>query len=172
MRADSLFTTASRQWPSPPWQRRSFRTPPSACISTPSRSTAATATWPSSRSNATCATPWAGPSIRGPPRSSAGSSLGAWDSRQMSHLPPADGPPLNYVLHRLLSEAAAATPRKEAVRSAGRSMTYGELDAASNGLARALIGAGVRRGDRVGIFLSKSLESVAAVYGIMKAGAA
>jgi amino acid adenylation domain-containing protein len=51
-------------------------------------------------------------------------------------------------------------------------MTYRELDAASNGLARALIAAGVRRGDRVAILLPKSLECVAAVYGAMKAGAA
>lgn len=51
-------------------------------------------------------------------------------------------------------------------------MTYGELDLASNSLARALIGAGVRRGDRVAILLPKSMEMVVAVYGAMKAGAA
>jgi amino acid adenylation domain-containing protein len=79
---------------------------------------------------------------------------------------------LNYVLHRLLSEAAAAEPGREAVRCAGRSITYGELDAAANGLARALIGAGIRPGDRVAIFLPKGIEMVAAVYGVMKSGAA
>lgn len=51
-------------------------------------------------------------------------------------------------------------------------MTYGELDLASNGVARALIAAGVRRGDRVAILLPKGLEMVAAVYGAMKTGAA
>jgi amino acid adenylation domain-containing protein len=90
----------------------------------------------------------------------------------MSHSSPPEVSPLNYVLHRLVSHAAAVAPGQEAVRSAGRSMTYGKLDAASNGLARALIGAGVRRGDRVAIFLTKGLETVASVYGIMKAGAA
>jgi len=51
-------------------------------------------------------------------------------------------------------------------------MTYGELDSASNGLARALVAHGVRRGDRIGLFLPKGLEAVVAVYGVMKAGAA
>jgi amino acid adenylation domain-containing protein len=79
---------------------------------------------------------------------------------------------MRYLLHRLLSDAARAEPDRDAVRFAGRSMTYGELDVASNGLARALIAAGVRRGDRVAILLPKSLETVTAVYGAMKAGAA
>jgi amino acid adenylation domain-containing protein len=90
----------------------------------------------------------------------------------MSSQPSPEVSGLNYVLHRLLSDAAAALPGKEAVRCAGKAITYGDLDRASNGLARALIGAGVRPGDRVGIFLPKSLETVSAVYGIMKAGAA
>src|SRR5437762_7529714 len=79
---------------------------------------------------------------------------------------------LNYVLHRLLTDAAAAAPDQEAVRCAGEAITYGRLDRASNGLARALIGAGVHPGDRVGVFLPKSIETISSVYGIMKAGAA
>lgn len=79
---------------------------------------------------------------------------------------------MTFLLHQLLSEAAQAEPDREAVRCAGRSLSYGELEAASNGLARALIEAGVRPGDRVGIHLPKSVELVAAVYGALKAGAA
>jgi amino acid adenylation domain-containing protein len=77
-----------------------------------------------------------------------------------------------HLLHRLVSEAAEASPEKEAVRCGGSSLTYGELEVASNGVARALMDSGVRRGDRVGILLPKRVELVAAVYGIMKAGAA
>ena len=73
---------------------------------------------------------------------------------------------LPYVLHGLLSEAAHTEPGREAVRCAGQSITYGELDAAANGLARALIGEDVRRGDRVAILLPKSIEMVASVYGV------
>jgi amino acid adenylation domain-containing protein len=79
---------------------------------------------------------------------------------------------MTNLLHRLLTEAARTDPGREAVRCAGRSISYGELDAASNGLARSLIECGVRPGDRVGILLPKCLEMVAAVYGAMKAGAA
>jgi len=49
-------------------------------------------------------------------------------------------------------------------------MTYAQLDAVTNQVARALQAAGVKRGDRVGIFLHKSLASVISVFGIMKAG--
>jgi amino acid adenylation domain-containing protein len=51
------------------------------------------------------------------------------------------------------------------------SLTYQQLDELSNQVARTLQGAGVRRGDRVGIFLHKSLPAVVGVFGVMKAGA-
>jgi acyl-CoA synthetase (AMP-forming)/AMP-acid ligase II len=55
-----------------------------------------------------------------------------------------------YLLHQLLTESASRLPEKEAVRFAGRGLTYRQLDALSNQVARALVAAGVRRGDRVG----------------------
>ncbi len=42
----------------------------------------------------------------------------------------------------------------------------------TNRLARTLVEAGVKRGDRVGIYMNKGQESAVALYGIMKAGAA
>ena len=86
-------------------------------------------------------------------------------------LPPPQ-PGSRYVLHGLLADAARTQPEREAVRYRDRSITYGELEAASNGLAHALIRGGVQRGDRVGMFLPKGVEAVIALYGIMKAGAA
>jgi amino acid adenylation domain-containing protein len=77
-----------------------------------------------------------------------------------------------FVLHGLLEDAAAAAPEGEALRHGGRSLTYGELNASANGVARSLMDAGVARGDRVGLFLPKGPEAVAALYGAMKAGAA
>jgi amino acid adenylation domain-containing protein len=76
-----------------------------------------------------------------------------------------------FALNQLLTKAAARDPTHEAVRCAGRSLTYGELEGASSGVANTLINAGVGRGDRVGLYLPKSVEAVAAVYGILKAGA-
>jgi L-proline---[L-prolyl-carrier protein] ligase len=76
-----------------------------------------------------------------------------------------------YLLHHLVSEAAQQHASRVAVRCRGRELNYAGLDVAANGVAAALIDAGVRPGDRVGIHLSKCVEMVAAVYGTMKAGA-
>ena len=76
-----------------------------------------------------------------------------------------------HLAHHLLTEAASAAPDRIAVRYHGTAVTYAELEAAANGLARALGELGVRRGDRVGILLPKRPEAIAAIYGAMKAGA-
>ncbi|MFR9753250.1 amino acid adenylation domain-containing protein [Nocardia sp. 004] len=54
----------------------------------------------------------------------------------------------------------------------GRELTYAELDAASARLARELIERGVGPGDVVAIAISRSVESVLAVWAIAKTGAA
>ncbi|MEM1256184.1 MAG: AMP-binding protein [Cyanobacteria bacterium P01_H01_bin.21] len=77
-----------------------------------------------------------------------------------------------YLLSQILDRSAEQFPEREAFRCDGKSLTYGELLRQANGLAHQLVDLGVRRGDRVGIYLSKSLESAIAIYGIWKAGAA
>jgi amino acid adenylation domain-containing protein len=79
---------------------------------------------------------------------------------------------MNYLLTQSVDNAAAGSPDHEAVRFSGASLTYAELARRSNGLALLLVARGVRRGDRVGIFMNKSLDSAVAMYGAMKAGAA
>jgi amino acid adenylation domain-containing protein len=76
-----------------------------------------------------------------------------------------------YLLHRLLTEAAARQPQRAAVASSGCLLTYQELDELSNKMARALLRQGVAPGDRVGILAPKSAAAVVAVYGALKAGA-
>lgn len=71
----------------------------------------------------------------------------------------------------LLSNAAEQFPLHPAVRFVRAELTYKELDLWSSRLAYALIEQGVNRGDRIGIYMRKSLEAVVALYGIMKAGA-
>ena len=63
-------------------------------------------------------------------------------------------------------------PDKEAIVFRGASITYRELEQRSNQLAHGLIASGVRTGDRVGLYLAKSIESIIGIFGIMKAGAA
>ncbi len=53
-----------------------------------------------------------------------------------------------------------------------RQLTYAQLRTATNQLANTLIELGSEPGDRVGIFLHKSVETVVAAYGIMAAGCA
>lgn len=77
---------------------------------------------------------------------------------------------MTYLLPHLLMESARRLPEKEAIRFQGQGMTYGELDRVTNQVARALMRAGARRGDRIGILVHKSLASVISVFGIMKAG--
>jgi len=54
----------------------------------------------------------------------------------------------------------------------GHSWTYAELAHAADRLATRLARWGVGRGDRVGVFLPKGFEAVAALHGILRAGAA
>ncbi len=79
---------------------------------------------------------------------------------------------MRYLLSHVVDEAARTQPTHDAVRFSGLSLSYAELARRSNGLARILVDRGVRRGDRVGIFMNKSLDSAVAIHGIMKAGGA
>lgn len=71
-----------------------------------------------------------------------------------------------------LRDSAHRLPGKVALVCGGRRLTYAELDAMSNRLAAALRQGGVRRGDRVGIFLNNSVEAVVGIFATLKAGAA
>jgi amino acid adenylation domain-containing protein len=76
-----------------------------------------------------------------------------------------------YLLHHLLRDSAARSPGRPAVADGGHMLTYAELDALSNQVARTLLAQGVAPGDRVGIFARKSAVSVVALFGVLKAGA-
>src|SRR5438445_13567943 len=76
-----------------------------------------------------------------------------------------------YLLHQFLISSARRRPDHAAVVHKQRSITYGELEHASNQLANILLDLGIVRGDRVGFCLNKSIESIVAIFGILKAGA-
>lgn len=75
-----------------------------------------------------------------------------------------------YLIHQIIEQAADGHPDNVAVRCAGQELTYAELVQSARNLAAYLLEQSIRPGDRVGIYLNKSLESVIAVYGIMMAG--
>src|ERR1022692_699502 len=75
-----------------------------------------------------------------------------------------------YVLQQLLSKSAQAYPETTAVWARGRSITYRELEERSNQLAHLLRKQGVKKGDRVGLFFPKCVESVVSMLGVLKSG--
>ena len=77
-----------------------------------------------------------------------------------------------YVLSSLVPDAAEARPEATAVECGDDHLTWAELDDRIARLASTLTANGVNRGDRVGIYLHKSIESMVAVHGILRAGAA
>jgi amino acid adenylation domain-containing protein len=76
-----------------------------------------------------------------------------------------------YLLSQLLTDSAQRFSDNLAVISGDSSITYGQLDALSGKLAALLRNEGIANGDRVGIYLGKSIESIVAIFGILKAGA-
>jgi amino acid adenylation domain-containing protein len=77
-----------------------------------------------------------------------------------------------YHLTQLLKRSVERRPEATAVWARSRTLTYRELDERSNQLAHLLHERGVKKGDRVGMYFPKSVESLIAMFGIMKAGAA
>ncbi|HSF43044.1 MAG TPA: non-ribosomal peptide synthase/polyketide synthase [Thermoanaerobaculia bacterium] len=75
-------------------------------------------------------------------------------------------------VHRLFERQAERTPGAVAVCAAGGELTYAGLDRAANRIARRLRRWGVGRGALVGLCTGRSLDLVAGVLGILKAGAA
>ena len=78
-------------------------------------------------------------------------------------------------LVNLLEHSVLARPDAIAVEeasSAALALSYRALDVLSDRVRDYLVAAGVKRGDRVGIYAQKSIDAYAALLGAMKAGAA
>ncbi|MCW3816663.1 amino acid adenylation domain-containing protein [Micromonospora sp. DR5-3] len=80
--------------------------------------------------------------------------------------------PRTQTLHGPIEERAAATPDAVAVTIDGRSLTYAELNGAANRIAHRLRAAGVGPETLVGVCAERSLELVAGLLGVLKAGGA
>lgn len=77
-----------------------------------------------------------------------------------------------YTLPHILEQSAAQFPSKEAFRFLSESISFKELDTKACQLAKHLIDQGVKKGDRIGIYMNRCLETSIAIYGILKSGCA
>lgn len=75
-------------------------------------------------------------------------------------------------IHRLFEAQVRLGPGRIALVQGERRLTYAELNARANHLARRLIGLGVGRDRLVGICLPRSIETVIALLAALKAGGA
>ncbi|WP_447639632.1 non-ribosomal peptide synthase/polyketide synthase [Pandoraea norimbergensis] len=75
------------------------------------------------------------------------------------------------VMHRIAAQAKA-TPQRPAIHCEGVRWSYRELDAAANRIAVALVAAGVRADERVGLCVERSPWMTAALLGVLRAGGA
>jgi len=60
-----------------------------------------------------------------------------------------------YLLPHTVEQSAKTFPHKEAFRCDEVGLTYADLNSKMNQIARTLVDHGVKRGDRVGIYLHK-----------------
>lgn len=75
------------------------------------------------------------------------------------------------LVERFLEESAERFPDKTALILEKERFSYRQIEEQANCLARALVAAGVQRGDRVVIVLPNSLEAVLSIFAALKADA-
>jgi len=75
------------------------------------------------------------------------------------------------LLREGMLENAALHPAKTALVIQGESFTYGQLADGALRVASALVDHGVRRGDRVAIYMDNTWPCVLSIYGTLLAGA-
>jgi acyl-CoA ligase (AMP-forming) (exosortase A-associated) len=77
-----------------------------------------------------------------------------------------------FTLHDLLRNSVERDPDRVAIVDGNAEYTYGDLDRQSNSLGAALVEAGVKKGDRVGVYMEKSWEAIVAMLAASRTGAA
>jgi long-chain acyl-CoA synthetase len=74
-------------------------------------------------------------------------------------------------LHGLLNETAKRYPEEIAIAYRKEEITYAQMETFSNQFANALAGRGLKKGDRMALFLPNTPQFLIAYFGALKAGA-
>lgn len=77
---------------------------------------------------------------------------------------------MDFLLHHMLRTSALRTPEKEALVHGTIRLTYGEVARKVTALAKGLRSAGLKRGERVGIYLDPSVPQVLSIFAAAQAG--
>ena len=77
---------------------------------------------------------------------------------------------MNRLLQSWVTQHAETRPDATAVVFGSENLSYGQLERSSNQLARVLLEAGCKNGDRVCILMPKSSAAILSMIGILKAG--
>ena len=107
----------------------------------------------------------------------------AWQSPSFELTPPRQlkirdrvndttAPAAAVTLHELFRQQADRHPDRVAVIAAGRELTYGRLRAQAGAIAAQLVAAGAVPGDAVGVQAARGGPQIAALLGVLMAGAA
>jgi hypothetical protein len=80
-------------------------------------------------------------------------------------------PEFAATIHGLFERRAALSPERAALQSRQQEVSYADLNARANRLARALMARGIGRGQTVGVCVNKSVDLVLSFLAILKAGA-
>jgi amino acid adenylation domain-containing protein len=92
-------------------------------------------------------------------------TLQSWNATQLAL-------PQSLTLPRLFESQAARSAWKTAISFEGSSLSYGELNARANGLARVLRAAGAGRGERVAVCVRRSPQLLVSLLAVQKAAGA
>ncbi|PYO66448.1 MAG: hypothetical protein DMD69_14335 [Gemmatimonadetes bacterium] len=77
---------------------------------------------------------------------------------------------MDFLVHHMLRTSAGRFPGKEALVHADRRLSYEDVAGQTGGLAHGLRSVGLRRGDRIGVYLEPSVAQVLSFFAISQAG--
>jgi acyl-CoA ligase (AMP-forming) (exosortase A-associated) len=77
---------------------------------------------------------------------------------------------MDYLVHHMLRSSAMRTPDQEALVHGADRLSYREVAERTASLAQGLRSIGLKRGERVGVYLDPSIPQVLSMFGISQAG--